>query len=135
MVFHKCLEPGHFIFNCENEWKCRRYKQTGHKQLDCPHAMDGPIFDEEMPQGEEFSYDIRDVQEENKDREQVQSEEEHETIEVEKEERQTEHQNGEEFSKNIEQNSNKKNMNDSGRKPKGQSNKKKWQVRINQSQC
>jgi hypothetical protein len=40
-----------------------------------------------------------------------------------KKERQTEHQNEEECSKNIEQNSNKNNVNDSGRKPKGQSNK------------
>jgi hypothetical protein len=30
--------------------------------------MDGTIFDEEMPRGEEFSHDIRDVHEENKDR-------------------------------------------------------------------
>jgi hypothetical protein len=35
--------------------------------------MDGTRFDEEMPQREEFSHDIRDVHEENKDREQVQS--------------------------------------------------------------
>jgi hypothetical protein len=48
-----------------------------------------------------------DVHEENKDREQVQSEKQNETIEIEKEERQTEHQNEEECSKNIEQNSNK----------------------------
>jgi hypothetical protein len=34
------------------------------------------------------------------------------------------HQNEEECSKHIEQNSNKNNVNDSGRKPKGQSNKK-----------
>ena len=124
VVCHKCLEPGHFIFNCENEWKCRRCKQTGHKQIDCPHAMDGTRFDEEMPQREEFSHDIRDVHEENKDREQLQSEEQNETIEIEKEERQTEHQNEEECSKNIEQNSNKNNVNDSGGKPKRQSNKK-----------
>ena len=123
VVCHKCLEPGHFIFNCENEWKCRRCKQTGHKQINCPHAEDGTRFDEEMPQREEFSHDIKDVHEENKDREQVQSEEQNETIEIEKEERQTEHQNEEECSKNIEQNSNKNNVNDSGRKPKGQSNK------------
>jgi hypothetical protein len=77
-----------------------------------------------MPQREEFSHDIRDVHEENKDREQVQSEEQNETIEIEKEERQTEHQNEEECSKNIEQNSNTNNVNDSGRKPKGQLNKK-----------
>jgi hypothetical protein len=38
---------------------------------------------------EEFSHDIRDVHEENKDREQVQSEEQNETIEIEKEERQS----------------------------------------------
>jgi hypothetical protein len=124
VVCHKCLEPGHFIFNCEYEWKCRRCKQTGHKQIDCPHAMDGTRFDDEMPQGEEFSHDIRDIHEENKDREPVQSEEQNKTIEIEKEERQTEHQNEEECSKNIEQNSNKNNVNDSGRKPKGQSNKK-----------
>jgi hypothetical protein len=77
-----------------------------------------------MPQREEFSHDIRDVHEENKDREQLQSEEQNETIEIEKEERQTEHQNEEECSKNIEQNSNKNNVNDSGGKPKRQSNKK-----------
>jgi hypothetical protein len=40
-------------------------------------------FDEEMPQREEFSHDIRDVHEENKDREQLQSEEQNETIEIE----------------------------------------------------
>ena len=102
VVCHKCLEPGHFIFNYENEWKCRRCKQAGHKQIDCPHAIGGIIFDEEMPQGDEFSiHDARDVHEENKDREQVQSEEQNETIEVEKEERQTEHQN-EECSTTIE---------------------------------
>jgi hypothetical protein len=77
-----------------------------------------------MPQREEFSHDIREVHEENKDREKVQSEEQNETIEIKKEERQTEHQNEEECSKNIEQNSNTNNVNDSGRKPKGQSNKK-----------
>ena len=116
VVYHKCLEPGHFIFNCENECKCRRCKQAGHKQIYCSHAMGGTIFDEEMPQGDEFnSHDARD------DREQVQSEEQNETIEVEKEERQTEHQN-EECSTKIEQHSNKNSVNDSGRKPKGQSN-------------
>ena len=53
----------------------------------------------------------------------MQSEEQNETIEVEKEERQIEHQN-EECSKDIEQNSHKNNVNDSGKKPKGQSNRK-----------
>ena len=91
--------------------------------------MGGTIFDEEMPQGDEFSsHDARD------DREQVQSEEQNETIEVEKEERQTEHQN-EECSTEIEQNSNTNNVNGAGRTPKGQSNGTKWQVRIKQSQC
>jgi hypothetical protein len=33
--------------------------------------MDGTRFDEERPQREEFSHDIRDVHEENKDREQM----------------------------------------------------------------
>jgi hypothetical protein len=47
----------------------------------------------------------------------LQSEEQNETIEIEKEERQTEHQNEEECSKNIEQTSNKNNVNYSGRKP------------------
>ena len=80
--------------------------------------MDGTIFDEEMPQGEELSHDIRDEHEENKDREQVQREEQNKTIEVEKEEKQPEHQNEKECKKNIAQNSNKNNVNDSGRKPK-----------------
>jgi hypothetical protein len=80
--------------------------------------MDGTIFDEEMPQGEEFNHDSRDVYEETKDREQVQSDKQ-----VEKEERQVEHQNEEECSKTIEQNSNKNSVNDSGRKTKGQSNR------------
>ena len=32
----KCLEQGHTIATCENDWRCVQCKQPGHKKVDCP---------------------------------------------------------------------------------------------------
>ena len=32
----KCLETGHVIATCENEWRCMQCKLSGHKKADCP---------------------------------------------------------------------------------------------------
>ena len=32
----KCLETGHVIATCENEWRCTQCKLSGHKKADCP---------------------------------------------------------------------------------------------------
>ncbi|VDI29331.1 Hypothetical predicted protein [Mytilus galloprovincialis] len=33
---HKCLQPGHLIYECPNDWVCRTCKESGHKMMDCP---------------------------------------------------------------------------------------------------
>ncbi|VDI46142.1 Hypothetical predicted protein [Mytilus galloprovincialis] len=33
---HKCLKPGHLIYECPNDWVCRTCKESGHKMIDCP---------------------------------------------------------------------------------------------------
>ena len=37
---NKCLQKGHNIRNCPNEWTCRRCNQSGHKMLECPEFLD-----------------------------------------------------------------------------------------------
>ena len=32
---HKCLTPGHFIYDCPNDWVCRKCHESGHKMMDC----------------------------------------------------------------------------------------------------
>lgn len=32
----KCLETGHHISECANDWKCNQCNSYGHKQADCP---------------------------------------------------------------------------------------------------
>lgn len=36
----KCLEPGHSIFQCENEWRCTDCNQIGHKRGQCAVESD-----------------------------------------------------------------------------------------------
>ena len=33
---HKCLKPGHLIYECPNDWVSRKCEQSGHKMIDCP---------------------------------------------------------------------------------------------------
>ncbi|VDI62321.1 Hypothetical predicted protein [Mytilus galloprovincialis] len=33
---HKCLKPGHMLFQCPNDWVCKICKESGHKMIDCP---------------------------------------------------------------------------------------------------
>ena len=33
---HKCLKPGHVMYNCPNDWVCRICNISGHKMIDCP---------------------------------------------------------------------------------------------------
>ena len=47
-VCHKCLQPGHLFYNCENDWVCKLCKQPGHKVIDCPQSMNENIFDDDM---------------------------------------------------------------------------------------
>ncbi|VDI52243.1 Hypothetical predicted protein [Mytilus galloprovincialis] len=35
IVCKKCLEKGHFISNCPNDWTCNICKKSGHKQSEC----------------------------------------------------------------------------------------------------
>ncbi|CAC5380921.1 unnamed protein product [Mytilus coruscus] len=32
---HKCLKPGHMLFQCPNDWVCKICKESGHKMIDC----------------------------------------------------------------------------------------------------
>ncbi|VDH96393.1 Hypothetical predicted protein [Mytilus galloprovincialis] len=32
---HKCLKPGHLIYECPNDWVCKTCNKSGHKMLDC----------------------------------------------------------------------------------------------------
>ncbi|CAC5421374.1 unnamed protein product [Mytilus coruscus] len=32
---HKCLKPGHLIYECPNDWVCRTCNKSGHKMIDC----------------------------------------------------------------------------------------------------
>ena len=36
---HKCLKPGHFMYQCKSDWVCRSCNQKGHKMEDCPHDL------------------------------------------------------------------------------------------------
>lgn len=36
----KCLEDGHKISQCPNQWACKRCKQFGHKQAECKAPLD-----------------------------------------------------------------------------------------------
>ena len=38
-VCHKCLQPGHLMFECTSEWVCKTCKKEGHKMIDCPSAF------------------------------------------------------------------------------------------------
>jgi len=33
---HKYLKPGHLIYECPNDWVCRKCEQSGQKMMDCP---------------------------------------------------------------------------------------------------
>ena len=47
-VCHKCLEPGHVFYQCQNDWKCKLCKQAGHKMADCPQDLQENMFQDEM---------------------------------------------------------------------------------------
>ncbi|CAG2211424.1 unnamed protein product [Mytilus edulis] len=34
-ICHKCLQPGHMLFQCPNDWACKICKESGHKMIDC----------------------------------------------------------------------------------------------------
>ncbi|CAG2189864.1 CNBP [Mytilus edulis] len=36
---HKCLKPGHVMYNCPNDWVCRICNISGHKMIDCPTEL------------------------------------------------------------------------------------------------
>ncbi|CAG2219190.1 unnamed protein product [Mytilus edulis] len=36
---YKCLQVGHFVYDCPNDWVCRKCKLPGHKMMDCPNAF------------------------------------------------------------------------------------------------
>jgi hypothetical protein len=36
----KCLEPGHFIRDCVNDWRCKSCNMSGHKQSECVKDFD-----------------------------------------------------------------------------------------------
>jgi hypothetical protein len=36
---HKCLKPGHFMYQCTSDWVCRSCNQQGHRMVDCPHDL------------------------------------------------------------------------------------------------
>ncbi|CAC5417598.1 unnamed protein product [Mytilus coruscus] len=50
---HKCLKPGHMLFQCPNDWVCKICKESGHKMIDCQtHFQD---VDETRQQAENDS--------------------------------------------------------------------------------
>ncbi|VDH94222.1 Hypothetical predicted protein [Mytilus galloprovincialis] len=32
---YKCLQVGHFVYDCPNDWVCSKFKLLGHKMIDC----------------------------------------------------------------------------------------------------
>ena len=54
-VYHKCLEAGHLFFNCQNDWKCKRCQQSGHKMIDCPLELTTEMFNDQMSENEDRS--------------------------------------------------------------------------------
>jgi hypothetical protein len=36
---YKCLSPGHFLYDCTNDWVCKACHKTGHKMMDCPNKF------------------------------------------------------------------------------------------------
>lgn len=62
-VCHKCLQAGHFFYQCTNDWVCKTCKQSGHKMIDCPNDIN---FDTEMSGEEEIkeSYNSKDEEDE-----------------------------------------------------------------------
>ena len=40
LTCNKCLEQGHMMYTCPNDWKCRQCHKSGHKQSQCDELFD-----------------------------------------------------------------------------------------------
>jgi hypothetical protein len=38
-MHYKCLTPGHFMYDCPNEWVCKACHKPGHNMMDCPNEF------------------------------------------------------------------------------------------------
>lgn len=36
---YKCLSPGHFMYDCPNDWVCKACHKPGHKMMECPNEF------------------------------------------------------------------------------------------------
>ena len=56
---HKCLKPGHFMYECPNDWVCKRCKQSGHKAIDCPQGFQNETDETDDASNEQRHVDIQ----------------------------------------------------------------------------
>ncbi|CAC5359851.1 unnamed protein product [Mytilus coruscus] len=64
-ICYKCLQPGHMLFQCPNDWACKICKESGHKMIDCQkHFQDKDENNQQLEQNGNESGDDN-VQEES----------------------------------------------------------------------
>ncbi|CAC5404412.1 unnamed protein product [Mytilus coruscus] len=64
-ICRKCLQPGHMLFQCPNDWACKICKESGHKMIDCQkHFQDKDENNQQLEQNGNESGDDN-VQEES----------------------------------------------------------------------
>ncbi|CAC5413584.1 unnamed protein product [Mytilus coruscus] len=64
-ICHKCLQPGHMLFQCPNDWACKICKESGHKMIECQkHFQDKDENTQQLEQNGNESGDDN-VQEES----------------------------------------------------------------------
>ena len=49
---HKGLKPGHLIYECPNDWVCRKCEQSVHKIMDCPQDFHDNEADDSVHNGD-----------------------------------------------------------------------------------
>ncbi|CAG2202099.1 unnamed protein product [Mytilus edulis] len=65
---HKCLKPGHMLFQCPNEWVCKICKESGHKMIDCQQHFQDVDESRQQPENDNNApMDNKDQDENNVD--------------------------------------------------------------------